>query len=84
MNQRLLMLASTSPKRVRGVYIAVVTAPPSSVAAPPGYYTLFVVNNGIPSVAKWRVPNLPAHEEGPLNPATGKAFSLLPVKISCI
>ena len=53
MNQRLLILASTSPKRVRGIYIAIVTAPPSSVAAPPGYYTLFVVNNGIPSVANW-------------------------------
>jgi hypothetical protein len=53
MNQRLLMLASTSPKRVRGIYIAIVTAPPNSVAAPSGYYMLLVVNNGIPSVAKW-------------------------------
>eukprot|EP00253_Pinus_taeda_P034966 PITA_34966 len=53
MNQRLLVLASTTPKRVRGIYIAIVTAPPNSIAAPPGYYMLSVVNNGIPSVAKW-------------------------------
>jgi hypothetical protein len=53
MNQRLLTLASTTPKRVGGIYIAMVTAPPSSVAAPPGYYTVIAVNNGIPSVAKW-------------------------------
>ncbi|GLJ35591.1 hypothetical protein SUGI_0715490 [Cryptomeria japonica] len=28
-------------------------APPSGVAAPPGYYMLFIVNGGIPSVAQW-------------------------------
>jgi len=53
MNQRLLTLASTTPKRVGGIYVAMVTAPPSSVAAPPGYYTVIAINNGIPSVAKW-------------------------------
>ncbi|XP_057819278.2 aldehyde oxidase GLOX [Cryptomeria japonica] len=53
MNQRLLILASSAPKSVRGTYYAVVTAPPNSVIAPAGYYILFVVNNGIPSVGKW-------------------------------
>jgi hypothetical protein len=53
MNQRLLKLATTSTKRRKGIYVAKVTAPPNSIAAPPGYYMLFVVNNGIPSVGKW-------------------------------
>jgi len=53
MNQRLLVLASTAPNGVGAVYVTTVTAPPSSIAAPPGYYMLFVVNNGIPSVANW-------------------------------
>lgn len=53
MNQRLLMLAATSTKRVKGIYVAKVTAPPDSIAAPRGYYMLFVVNDGIPSVGKW-------------------------------
>lgn len=56
MNQRLLTLAATAPALVPNlfnVYAMTVTAPPSGVAAPPGYYMLFVVNNGIPSTAKW-------------------------------
>lgn len=53
MNQRLLTLATSAPALFRNVYSMTVTAPPSGVAAPPGYYMLFVVNNGIPSAAKW-------------------------------
>lgn len=29
------------------------TAPPSGMVAPPGYYMLFAVNQGVPSVARW-------------------------------
>ncbi|XP_057821508.2 LOW QUALITY PROTEIN: aldehyde oxidase GLOX [Cryptomeria japonica] len=53
MNQRLLILAANSSKSMGGKYFTEVTAPPNSVTAPAGYYMLFVVNNGIPSVAKW-------------------------------
>ncbi|XP_057821286.2 aldehyde oxidase GLOX-like [Cryptomeria japonica] len=58
MNQRMLGLAAGTPRVVsnaRGnvVYSSSVTAPPGAVAAPPGYYILFVVNNGVPSTAKW-------------------------------
>nr|AKH04256.1 putative oxidase [Taxus baccata] len=53
MNQRLLVLAGNNPKKLGGIFNAVVTAPPNSVTAPGGYYMLFVVNNGIPSAAKW-------------------------------
>jgi hypothetical protein len=34
-------------------YTISATSPPNSVIAPPGYYMLFVVNNGIPSTATW-------------------------------
>ncbi|KAL1207684.1 Aldehyde oxidase GLOX1 [Cardamine amara subsp. amara] len=54
MNQRLLVL------RVRRVsqlsvfaYKADVDAPTNSYVAPPGYYMMFVVHRGIPSVAVW-------------------------------
>lgn len=53
MNQRLLVLAATSTTTVNGIYVANVAAPPNSIAAPRGYYLLFVVNSGIPSVGKW-------------------------------
>lgn len=53
MNQRLLMLATARTRRVKGIYIAKVTAPPDYIAAPRGYYMLFLVNHGIPSVGKW-------------------------------
>eukprot|EP00249_Psilotum_nudum_P002629 c15746_g1_i1 orf=241-1875(-) len=52
MNQRLLYLAATV-KKVGKQYSATVTAPPSSTAAPAGYYMLRVLNNGIPSSAAW-------------------------------
>eukprot|EP00249_Psilotum_nudum_P002630 c15746_g1_i2 orf=187-1821(-) len=52
MNQRLLYLAATV-KMVGTQYTATVTAPPSAIAAPAGYYMLRVINNGIPSSAAW-------------------------------
>ncbi|GLJ08369.1 hypothetical protein SUGI_0087380 [Cryptomeria japonica] len=53
MNQRMLSLAAT--KIVKGAkgYVVGLTAPPSPVAAPSGYYLLTVVNAGIPSEAEW-------------------------------
>jgi hypothetical protein len=56
MNQRLLTLAASTPALLpnsTNVYSLSVTAPPSGVAAPPGYYMMFVVNGVIPSVAQW-------------------------------
>ena len=58
MNQRLLGLAAGTASVVSNaegkvVYSSSVTAPPGGVAAPPGYYMLFVVNSGVPSSAKW-------------------------------
>jgi hypothetical protein len=54
MNQRLLTLSATNPVALLPLYYSsIVTAPPSPVAAPPGYYMLFVVNCGIPSTARW-------------------------------
>lgn len=59
MHQRLLLLASATPQLElvggagQNIYSALVTAPPTPVAAPPGYYMLFVLNSGIPSAATW-------------------------------
>eukprot|EP00253_Pinus_taeda_P001918 PITA_01918 len=56
MNQRLLTLVASTPTLLpnsTNVYTMPVTAPPSGVAAPPGYYMVFVVNGGIPSVGQW-------------------------------
>ncbi|PKU73417.1 aldehyde oxidase GLOX1-like [Dendrobium catenatum] len=55
MNQRLLVLRMEEfeplddGKRIR----VRVTAPPSGVIAPPGWYMLFVVSKGLPSEAVW-------------------------------
>nr|CAD1837423.1 unnamed protein product [Ananas comosus var. bracteatus] len=52
MNQRLLILETMKPRAVggmAGVYEVVATAPATAMLAPPGYYMVFVVNNGIPS-----------------------------------
>ncbi len=48
-NQRLVKLAvrGTHPNSID------VTAPPNGGVAPPGYYMLFVLHQGVPSVAKW-------------------------------
>jgi hypothetical protein len=48
-SQRLvrLVVRGTSSNRID------LTAPPTSGIAPPGYYMLFVLHQGVPSVAKW-------------------------------
>lgn len=53
MNQRQLLLAATGVRAVGGAYSSIVTAPSSAIAAPAGYYLLFVVNAGIPSPGAW-------------------------------
>ncbi|ERN19271.1 aldehyde oxidase GLOX [Amborella trichopoda] len=53
MNQRLVKLTSSVPVEVGGGYKSIVVAPPRPAIAPPGYYMLFVVNGGVPSVARW-------------------------------
>ncbi|XP_020250143.1 aldehyde oxidase GLOX1-like [Asparagus officinalis] len=58
MNQRLLVLRTTNVTvTVTGsgskVYEIGVTAPLTSALAPPGYYMVFVVNEGIPSEGIW-------------------------------
>uniref|UniRef100_A0A0D6R2B0 Aldehyde oxidase GLOX n=1 Tax=Araucaria cunninghamii TaxID=56994 RepID=A0A0D6R2B0_ARACU len=34
-------------------YTITATAPPNAIVAPPSYYMVFAVNQGVPSVAKW-------------------------------
>lgn len=52
--QRLLKLAVGTPQPGdMSTYTSVATAPPSSLVAPPSFYMLFLVNQGIPSVAAW-------------------------------
>jgi hypothetical protein len=53
MNQRMLILGSTAPAAAGGQYVSTVTAPPSAVTAPAGYYLLTVINGGIPSTSAW-------------------------------
>jgi len=53
MNQRMLCLASTKIVATLGYGVYSVTAPPSALVAPSGYYLLTVVNGGIPSHAEW-------------------------------
>ncbi|CAO2837143.1 unnamed protein product [Amaranthus hypochondriacus] len=36
-----------------GGYTITCVAPPNSMVAPPGYYMMFVVNQGVPSIAQW-------------------------------
>lgn len=48
MGQRMINLAT---KEVNGQLV--VTAPENATIMPPGVYLLWVVNNGVPSVAKW-------------------------------
>ncbi|XP_074310186.1 aldehyde oxidase GLOX-like [Silene latifolia] len=52
--QRLVKL-NTRPAVPSGVgsYKVSCVAPPNSMVAPPGYYMMFVVNQGVPSEAKW-------------------------------
>ncbi|MED6136558.1 hypothetical protein PIB30_057079 [Stylosanthes scabra] len=55
MNQRMIMLRCKSIMVVRenSSVSAILEAPPSSYAAPSGYYLLSVVNEGIPSIFQW-------------------------------
>uniref|UniRef100_A0A0D6R2K5 Galactose oxidase-like Early set domain-containing protein n=1 Tax=Araucaria cunninghamii TaxID=56994 RepID=A0A0D6R2K5_ARACU len=55
MSQRMLSLAAVTPILMGndGLYRVSLMAPPTAVAAPPGYYLLSVVNDGIPSRAEW-------------------------------
>lgn len=55
MNQRMLSLACTEivPSFLIGNYYVSLTAPPTAIVAPSGYYLLTVVNGGIPSKAEW-------------------------------
>nr|XP_043635840.1 aldehyde oxidase GLOX [Erigeron canadensis] len=52
--QRLVKLAvSSAIPDGSGSYTIACTAPPNGKVAPPGYYMVFAVNTGVPSVAKW-------------------------------
>ncbi|XP_058215384.1 aldehyde oxidase GLOX-like [Rhododendron vialii] len=52
--QRLVKLGVTRVvSQVNGDYRIVFQAPPNGMVAPPGYYMMFVVNQGVPSVARW-------------------------------
>lgn len=54
MNQRLLFLAVDHVRNMSaGNYAAEGDAPASAAIAPPGYYQLFVVHEGVPSAARW-------------------------------
>ncbi|KAK8923584.1 hypothetical protein KSP39_PZI019316 [Platanthera zijinensis] len=54
MHQRVLRLGCREMEGVvEGTVRATVSAPPSPIAAPPGYYMLTVVNGGIPSKSIW-------------------------------
>lgn len=50
MNQRLVPLQTVAAHPNAGVTLK---SPPSTAVAPPGWYMLFLVNDGVPSVAKW-------------------------------
>jgi len=50
MHQRLVPLKLKSRVRRTGINVA---SPPSPAVAPPGYYMLFVLRDGVPSVARW-------------------------------
>ncbi|KAL3640677.1 hypothetical protein CASFOL_015645 [Castilleja foliolosa] len=52
--QRLVkLLVETPAMDAGGMYRIKCTAPPNGKVAPPGYYMVFAVNLGVPSVAKW-------------------------------
>ncbi|GLJ08371.1 hypothetical protein SUGI_0087440 [Cryptomeria japonica] len=53
MSQRMLSLAATPVAKENGLYSVFLMAPPTPVAAPSGYYLLYVVNGGIPSQGHW-------------------------------
>ncbi|CAA3001850.1 aldehyde oxidase GLOX [Olea europaea subsp. europaea] len=52
--QRLVKLTVTSPvPDGAGKYKITCTSPPGGRVAPPGYYMVFAVNQGVPSIALW-------------------------------
>uniref|UniRef100_A0A7N0U9G2 Aldehyde oxidase GLOX n=1 Tax=Kalanchoe fedtschenkoi TaxID=63787 RepID=A0A7N0U9G2_KALFE len=51
--QRLVKLGVGSAVADASGYRIGCTAPPNGRVAPPGYYMVFVVNQGVPSVARW-------------------------------
>uniref|UniRef100_A0A7N1A4U8 Galactose oxidase n=1 Tax=Kalanchoe fedtschenkoi TaxID=63787 RepID=A0A7N1A4U8_KALFE len=54
MNQRMLVLTKGTIRSLgKKTYQVPVTTPKSGVLAPPGFYFLFVVHQGVPSVANW-------------------------------
>lgn len=54
MNQRQLILQPIALNASADAgYVAMVQGPPSPIAAPPGYYLLYVVNGGVPSQGAW-------------------------------
>ncbi|KAF2561319.1 hypothetical protein F2Q70_00015503 [Brassica cretica] len=54
MNMRLLLLGISDVKKEHGdVHQIQAVAPPSGNVAPPGYYLLFAVYNGVPSFGEW-------------------------------
>ncbi|MCL7027334.1 hypothetical protein MKW94_022614 [Papaver nudicaule] len=54
MNQRMMVLEVNQVHQVTGKnYVIDCFAPATSYIAPPGYYLLFVVHDGIPSMGKW-------------------------------
>ncbi|KAI5062416.1 hypothetical protein GOP47_0022955 [Adiantum capillus-veneris] len=53
MSQRQLVLAASPLQTLGAHFYARVTAPPNAIAAPSGYYLLFVLNAGIPSGGLW-------------------------------
>ncbi|KAJ3126498.1 hypothetical protein HK098_007480 [Nowakowskiella sp. JEL0407] len=53
MNQRQVVIAFTSVKTAANEYVLTLTTPPNANVCPPGWYMLFVLDNGVPSIAKW-------------------------------
>jgi hypothetical protein len=56
MNQRLLDLGLEdviTENAFLGIHAITAVSPPSGRVAPPGYYMLFVVHQGVPSVSSW-------------------------------
>ncbi|KAF8100028.1 hypothetical protein N665_0232s0004 [Sinapis alba] len=54
MNMRLLLLGISDVKKENGDFHQIqAVAPPSGNVAPPGYYLLYAVYNGVPSVGEW-------------------------------
>ncbi|KAI5682596.1 hypothetical protein M9H77_03824 [Catharanthus roseus] len=52
--QRVVKLQVTSPMPDgAGKYRISCTSPPNGKVAPPGYYMVFAVNQGVPSIARW-------------------------------